>query len=240
MKKLTILLVFFFLFLSSLMATSALLGKVISKIGQMPEAKSVSIVWSSSLASFGSVQINHRGSRFYEYFDLAPGDSKYVKLLYYPREIAGNAILSIEKEQKTYAYEAGSNIAKEIKYIPPKAFLSFYIPLEYELLDETLLEDGSKIVLITDGVMDYRYSIGEDDIPTMLVINDHENGKLITKKEYIMFSSNHAYGKEFLVPISPRAWFVINPYDTYVQSSRDTLITEFPDDVFTLDFLESL
>ena len=240
MRKTAFIFIVLLLSLSSLMAVSDPIADMIEVIGERPEESSISIVWSSSMATLGNVQISHRGARFYEYVDPTPGDCKYLKLLYYPREVSGNAILSLEKEHKTYAFEGGSGIAKEIEYMPPEALFSFYIPSSYEITDEDMFDDGSISITVTDGEMDYEYLIGNDLVPDMLVINDHETKQLISKNEYDLFSFNHAYGNDFLRPPATRSWYMIHPHDTYVQTYRDTLIIDFPDEVFTLEFLESL
>lgn len=240
MRKTVCIFIVLLLSLSSLMAVSDPIADMIEVIGGRPDGRSISIVWSSSMATLGNVQINHRVSRFYEYIDSTPGDCKYLKLIYYPREIAGNAILSLEKEHQTFVYEGGSGIAKEIEYMPPEALFSFYIPSNYEIIDEDVFDDGSRSITITDGELDYEYLIGKDLIPDMLVMNDHETKKLISKNEYDLFSSNHAYGNDFLIPPATRSWYRIHPHDTYVQTYRDTLMVDFPDEVFTLGFLESL
>lgn len=229
----------FIIVISASMLFSDPLDDVVKAIGEPPKGKQVSIIWSVSQIIYGNVQMNHRESRYYEYVDNTDGDCKYLQLFYYPLEISGNAILSLEKEHKTYAYNAGCGLAEEIGYMPPEALFGFYIPDEYEIIHQKNLEEGSISVLVTDGELDYEYIIGSDNIPIRLLIYNHETSDLISKKEYKQFVYMKKHGEGFLVSPLLIGWYSIHPNNTYHLTLRDSLLTDFPDEIFSLDFLES-
>lgn len=240
MKKKIILLLSFLLI--SLPCFSNSLECVIEKIGKRPQGKQIRIIWLVSVIELGNREINHRSSRSYEYIDNTEGDSKYLQILFYPSNVAGNAILSLEKEHKTYLFNKQSNMAMEVEYFPPIVFFDFYIPAEYEVLNESHdeKEKGIQTIRITDGELDYEYTIGKDCVPIMMTITNHFSSELITKTEYSLFTNKFEYGDEFLIPVRFECWYSLHPYDTYIKNPRDTLYADFPDDIFTLEFLENL
>ena len=116
------------------------------------------------------------------------------------------------------------------------------IPAEYEVLNESHdeKEKGIQTIRITDGELDYEYTIGKDCVPIMMTITNHFSSELITKTEYSLFTNKFEYGDEFLIPVRFECWYSLHPYDTYIKNPRDTLYADFPDDIFTLEFLENL
>lgn len=230
------------LLMIQLSAFSNPLDDLIEKIGERPKGKLVNILWSGSMGNLNNRQIIHRSFRSYEYIDNTDGDSKYLQVIFYPSNVAGNAILSLEKERKTYLYNKDSDYAMEVEYYPPKIFFDFYIPDDYEVLEVNNIEseEGMHSIKITDGELDYEYTINGDNVPVALVINDHFTSELIAKTEYLLFTNNFRYGNEFLAHLGQESWYSLFPYHTYAKNRRDCLITDFPDEIFSLEFLESL
>ena len=240
MKKIIIILLALLFIQFSLSSKS--MEDVIKTLAEAPNNKSVKIVWSYSQVAFGgNYSIISREARYYEYVDIEKGNNKYLQIIYYPRNIAGNAILSLEKEKKTYAFNKKANFAMEIEYIPPQALFEFYIPESYSIIDEKgEKDDSSYYVKITDGKLNYEYTIDERNVPTMLVISDSETGKMFSKSSYEIFKPSKKYKNKFYEPISIAKWCSIYPYNIYEKSIRDVVYDDYSDEVFTLKFLESL